>query len=355
MVSEAVLTRRAFLLSAAMASAAPAREYRRGGMVYRKLGKTGLDVSLLSFGSHTDPKDRVKAGPAKTVLTAPGQARRDRILCRAFDLGVNLLDVFASEGQWEPAARLLRGRRDKVLVSLAHEVTAQEVDRAAKLFGHVDLYRFHAPDLGDGVLHNWDTLRKAKEAGKVRAIGIATHIESTMTRALDELDDLDFIYFPYNFIHARADYSLFLPRAISKQVGLIAMKPLASGSIMRLDPRARPGAAPEFEQLQLWQSRNRPILPAAVAELTKSLDRMPDETLCMAAMRFVYSKPLIATAIAGMFEMQLLEDNYKALERYNETKPAEMAALEAARDLAQARGAGWLPRHYQWLEEQWRG
>ena len=46
MVSEAILTRRAFLLSAAMASAAPAREYRRGGMVYRKLGKTGLDVSL---------------------------------------------------------------------------------------------------------------------------------------------------------------------------------------------------------------------------------------------------------------------------------------------------------------------
>ncbi len=351
----ALSTRREFLLSAAAASAAPVIEYRRGGMVYRKLGKTGLDVSLLSFGSHTDPKDRVPAGPAKTVLTEAGQARRDRILARAFDLGVNLVDVYASEGQWEPAERMVRGRRDKVLVSLAHEVTPQEVDRAAKLFGHVDLYRFHTPDMGDEVLHNWDTLRKAKEAGKVRAIGIATHIESTMTRALDELDDLDFIYFPYNFIHARADYGSFLPRAQAKGVGLIAMKPLASGSIMRLDPRARAGAAPEFEKLQLWQSRNRPILPAAVAELTKSLDRMPDETLCMAAMRFVYAKPFLATAIAGMFEAQLLDDNYKALERYSEGKPAETAALDAAREFSRARGAQWLPRHYQWLEEQWRG
>jgi aryl-alcohol dehydrogenase-like predicted oxidoreductase len=324
-------------------------------MVYRKLGKTGLDVSLLSFGSHTDPRDRVQAGPAKTVLTEAGQARRDRILSRALDLGVNLVDVYASEGQWEPAERLLRGRRDKVLVSLAHEITAKEVDRAAKLFGHVDLYRFHAPDLGDEVLHNWDTLRKAKEAGKVRAIGIATHIESTMTRALDELDDLDYIYFPYNFIHARADYGSFLPRAVAKGVGLIAMKPLASGSIMRLDPRARAGAAPEFEQLQLWQSRNRPILPAAVAELTKSLDRMPDETLCMAAMRFVYGKPFISTAITGMFEMQLLEDNYKALERYSEMKPAETAALDAARTYSLTHGAGWLPPQYRWLEAQWRG
>jgi aryl-alcohol dehydrogenase-like predicted oxidoreductase len=352
MANRAKCTRREFLLSAA---AAPVVEYRRGGMVYRKLGRTGLDVSLLSFGSHTDPKDRVTAGSAKTVLTEAGQARRDRILSRAFDFGVNLLDVYASEGQWEPAARMVRGRRDKVLVSLAHEITPQEVDRAAKMFGHVDLYRFHAPDMGDEVLHNWDTLRKAKEAGKVRAIGIATHIESTMSRALDELDDLDFIYFPYNFIHARADYGSFLPRAVAKQVGLIAMKPLASGSIMRLDPRARPGAAPEFEQLQLWQSHNRPILPAAVAELTKSLDRMADETLCMAAMRFVYAKPFISTAIAGMFEMPLLEDNYKALERYRESRPAETAALDHARQLARACEDEWLPRDYRWLEKQWRG
>ena len=79
-----------------------------------------------------------------------------------------------------------------------------------------------------------------------------------------------------------------------------------SASVKRA-ARARPGAAPEFEQLQLWQSRNRPILTAAVAELTKSLDRMPDETLCMAAMRFVYAKPFLSTALAGMFEAQLLE------------------------------------------------
>ena len=77
--------------------------------------------------------------------------------------------------------------------------------------------------------------------------------------------------------------SQFLPLAIQRGVGLIAMKPLASGSIMQLDPRARPEAKPEFARLQLFGSRVRPILPAAVAELTKSLDRMPDETLCQSA------------------------------------------------------------------------
>ena len=332
-----------------------AGEFRRGGMVYRRLGQTDMDVSLLSFGSHTDPADRRRAGHGKTVLTAEGQARRDRIIAHAFDLGVNLLDVYASEGQWEPAARLVRDRRDKILVSLAHEMTPKDIDEAVRLFGYVDLYRFGVQEIDQRALEDWDLLRKAKEAGKIRAIGISTHVERTMTLALDELEGIDYIIFPYNFIHARADYSQFLPRALRKGVGLIAMKPLASGSIMKLDPRARAGAKPEFDDLQLWQRGNKPILPAAVADLTASLSRMPDETLCMAAMRFVYSRPFLAAAVTGMFEDRLLGDNYKALTRYWEMRPEEQAALGTAKRLASLCGANWLRPGYRWLEEQWLG
>lgn len=324
-------------------------------MLYRRLGQTGLDVSLLSFGSHTDPADRIKNGSLGTVLTAAGQARRDRIIARAFDYGVNLLDVYASEGQWEPAARILRGRRDKIHVSLAHNVSAAEIDRACRLFGHIDLLRFHSADIDGAALLDWDVLRKAKEAGKVRAIGIATHIERTMSKALADLEGIDFIFFPYNFIHARADYGDFLPEAQRRGVGLIAMKPLASGSIMKLDPLARAGAKPEFDALQLWQTNNRPVLPAAVAELTKTLSRLPDETLCMAAMRFDYTRPFLATAIAGMFEERLLVDNYAALTRAREMSREEQAALDAARNVSALLDAKWLPEHYRWLEEEWRG
>ena len=352
--SAGLLASRAF--AAPGESPAPAlHEFRRGGMIYRRLGQTDMDVSLLSFGSHTDPADRLPAGQDKTVLTPQGQARRDRIIAHAFDLGVNLLDVYASEGQWEPAARLVQGKRDKILISLAHEITPKDIDQAVRFFGYVDLYRFCAQEIDPPTLEDWDLLRKAKEAGKIRAIGISVHTERTMTMALDELEGLDYIIFPYNFIHARADYSQFLPQAIRKGIGLIAMKPLASGSIMELDPRARAGAKPEFETLQLWQRDNKPVLPAAVAELTASLSRMPDETLCMAAMRFVYSRPFLSAALTGMFEDRLLDDNYKALTRYWEMRPEQQAALGAAKRLANLRGASWLRPGYGWLEEQWRG
>ncbi len=244
-------SRRKFLQASCAAVAAkaagaarPPVEYRRGGMTYRRLGNTGMDVSLLAFGSHTDPADRIPVRPGKTTLTVKGQAKRDRIIAAAFDRGINLLDVYESEGQWEPAARIVKGRRDKVLVSLAHEITPGDIDDACRLFGHVDLYRFHTADIDDKTLENWDLLRRAKEAGKIRAIGIASHIERTMLAALNELEGLDYLFFPYNFIHARADYSQFLPAAIEKNVGLIGMKPLASGSIVQLDPRAPAGRRP---------------------------------------------------------------------------------------------------------------
>lgn len=359
-------SRREFLSSACGLAAAagplagaPVKEFRRGGMIYRRLGQTDLNVSLMSLGSHTDGAYKVRL-QHHNILNEEGQRRRDRLVAKSLDLGVNLVDTYESEGQWEPMARVVKSRRDKVLMSICRQLpmfVGENIDRAARLYGHVDLYRIYIGDAAgvDGkILEDWDVLRKAKEAGKVRAIGISTHSERMMVSALSELEGLDYVIFPYNFIHARADYSEFLPAAIKKGVGLIAMKPLAAGSIVRLDPRAKPGSAPENERVQLYQSKNRTILPAVVAELTKSLDRLPDETLCQAALRYVYSRPFLSCTIPGMFSDDLLESNYAALQRNLELRREEVSALEAARQAALVRGRTWLPRHYQWLQDQWR-
>jgi aryl-alcohol dehydrogenase-like predicted oxidoreductase len=326
--------------------------YQRGGMVYRRLGQTDLYPSLLSFGSHTDPTDRVPARYG-TVLTPAGQARRDHIIAHAFDLGVNMLDIYADMGQWEPAARFIRGRRrDKILISLAHEISAEKVDYGCSLYGHVDMYRFWTGAIDDEAQQKWDVLRKGKEAGKIRAIGISAHEERTLYEALQQLEGIDYLFIPYNFIQARAGYSRFLPEAQRRGVGIVAMKPLSSGSVMKLDPMARPGAQAEHDFLE-WQGGNMPVLNSAVAELTRMLARLPDETLCMAAMRFVYSCDFISTAIAGMFEERLLEDNYKAMANYQQMGREEHAALDAARQVAKLLNKSWLPAHYQWLEERW--
>jgi aryl-alcohol dehydrogenase-like predicted oxidoreductase len=175
-----------------------------------------------------------------------------------------------------------------------------------------------------------------------------------MLSALEELEGLDFVMFPYNFIHARADYGEFLPAARKKGVGLIAIKPLAAGSIVKLDPKARPESKPENSQTELYHGRDRPLLPSVVKKLTESLNWLPDETLCQAALRFVRSRPFIATAMPGMFQDHELEENCGAVQRHLELSQDERAALNAARDASSAYGPTWLPRSYRWLDQCWR-
>ena len=345
--------------SRAAERAQPAREYRRGGMLYRQLGQTDLHVSTLSFGSHTNPAFKQPAKHGRT-LNEEGQRRRDRRISKAFDLGVNMVDTYENEGQWQPMAKLVRSKRDKVLVSLCRQFpvfVGQNIDVAARLFGHVDLYRIYVgdgPRISDRTLEDWDVMRKAKQAGKVRALGISTHSERMMLSALTELEGLDYIMFPYNFIHAQADYSEFLPLAIKQRVGLIAIKPLAAGSIVKLDPRAQEDSKPENPRIQLYQRKNRPILPAVVEKLTNRLNRHPDETLCQTALRFVYSRPFITSAMPGMFQDHELSANYAALDRHLKLSQDDRAALDAARRFSSVWGDGWLPPHYRWLDKRWR-
>ncbi len=362
------LSRRSFLAAAAGQAAArsataggiaPVEQFRRAGMVYRRLGASDLFVSLLSFGSHTDPTYKISSRHG-TVLNEDGQRRRDRQLARAFDLGVNMVDTYENNGQWEPLARMVKGRRDKVLVSLCRQFdmfVGENIDRAAKLYGHVDMYRIYLPAgerVRDKDLEDWDMLRKAKRAGKLRTIGISTHSEAIMMSALEEFEDLDYVMFPYNFIHARTDYTDFLPAARKKDVGLIAIKPLSAGSIVNLDPLARPGAKPETHRMRLYRDEHRPLPPSVVGELTKSLSRLPDETLCQAALRFTYSRPFLAASMPGMFEDYMVDDNYNALRRSLELSREERTALEAARRLADAVGPAWLPRRYRWLDREFK-
>jgi aryl-alcohol dehydrogenase-like predicted oxidoreductase len=178
-------------------------------------------------------------------------------------------------------------------------------------------------------------------------------------RCLRELEGLDFIFFPFNFIHSRVAYTEFLPAAIARNIGLLAMKPLGSGSIVLLDPdRPRKDARPESERLSLnfrnIPQQRMPLLAEAVDKLTGELDRQPDETLAQAALRFVFAKPFLTCALPGMWLDEELEENYQALTAYAAGQHAAAPALAAAARVAALSRQAWLPRHYRWLDQRWR-
>lgn len=360
-------SRRQFLSAAAsapsLAGHTPAKEYRRGGMLYRRLGKSDLYTSVIGFGSHINPAYRIIESEGSLRLNEAGQAQRNRQIDVALDRGVNLFDIYEDARQWRPMAQSLSGRRHRALVSLRlNELPgslSEWVDRGARLFGHIDLCRFVVTeDVDDKVLRDWEVLLRAKQAGKSRTIGIAGHNPDALLHSLQRLTGIDFILFPYNFIHARVSYSEFLPAALASGVGLIAIKPLAAGSIVRLDPaRPRPSAKPEGEDLVLHTFRkgDTPLLAQAVERLTESLERSPDETLAQAALRFVLSKSFLSSAMTGIFLEEELIENCTAVERHARSEPLDTSILDAAREIAVRSKGKWLPESYRWLDQRWRG
>jgi aryl-alcohol dehydrogenase-like predicted oxidoreductase len=349
------------MMCAALAGTA-GDEYYRGGMRYRRLGRTEIFVPALGFGAHTDYQQRVRTAGVMR-LRDDFQAVRSRQTDRAIDLGVSLVDVYDEARQWEPLAKLARGKRSRVLISTKFNEnkghTGTYIDRAASLFGYTDLGRYVVREDGPILpqsIENWDLLRKAQAAGKIRAIGIAAHSPAVMLQACEELEGLQFIIFPYNFIHAQASFGEFIPTAVKKGIGLIAMKPLASGSIVKLDPRRpRPDARPESARISTALRNSGPLMEQAVAKLVAALHRAPEETLAQAALRFVFGQQFLAGALAGMFLPEELEENHQALQRHaGDLAQGRETVFAAAREVAALTDGLWLPGHYRWLDEKWR-
>jgi aryl-alcohol dehydrogenase-like predicted oxidoreductase len=92
---------------------------------FRRLGRTGLQVSALALGTVELGLEYGIAMPGE--LGRPSEAEASRLVHAAIDNGINLVDTARSYGESEAVlGRILRGRRDQVV--LATKVRTQMDD-----------------------------------------------------------------------------------------------------------------------------------------------------------------------------------------------------------------------------------
>ena len=154
-------------------------------MIYRRLGRTNLSVSLLSLGT----------GGARRLGQAMGMTLLDqqRLVHHAMDLGVNLIDTAEQYGESESIlGRCLRGipRNDYCLSTkwsprvgkefVPNPVALQaSVERSLQRLGtdYIDVMLFHGPRVAeyDAVVDQlYPVLNALRNAGKVRYVGLST-------------------------------------------------------------------------------------------------------------------------------------------------------------------------------------
>ena len=240
------MNRRQFLEAVAVGLvAAPALgSLPPGKLPTRALGRTGLRVSILGFGS------------GSRFLMYQDEDKALEALNRAIDLGITYIDTAHAYGDGkseERIGRVMATRRKEV--TLASKIPARTADQARRQIelslkrlrtDHLEVLHIHvlknlqdlaAIEARGGVL---EALYEAREQKTTRAIGITCHADPVALRTALERHDFDCTQMALNAGLARmADAPggmkatpmgvgsferLALPVAMRKRMGVIAMK-----------------------------------------------------------------------------------------------------------------------------------
>jgi len=202
---------------------------------YAALGNTGLEVSRFCFGT-------LPMGPLQSGLDSR-ECRR--LLEAAWELGVNFFDT-ADLYQTYPHLEAALSRHPGAVVaskSYAHDARtmARDLERALRELGRdvVDIFLLHEQESVltlSGHREALDCLLEQKARGRVRAVGVSTHVVEVV-EAAGAMAELDVIHPLINLAGigiqggGRADMEAAIARAARAGKGVYTMKALAGGHL----------------------------------------------------------------------------------------------------------------------------
>lgn len=308
-------------------------------MEKRRLGRTGLEVSVLGYG----------AGAVGGLFTKGAAADQERALARAIAAGVNYIDTAPLYGNGESErnlGRVLKALRPdivlgtKVRLGAEHRgdiagAVARSLDESLARLGrdHVDLFQLHNPlaatDAGDQLAIDLaleqvaPALDRLRRAGKTRFVGFSGVGEPTaLLRAVDS-KLFDTVQVVYNALNPSAggpmpagapglDYGSLLDRARAANMGTIVIRALAGGALsgtaerhpLAMQQVAPIGSAPDFTTDVVRAKRLEPLVREGVAGSLAELGE-----------RFVISHPAVSTMLIGYSTLDHLEAAIAAVEK----------------------------------------
>ncbi|MCE7056052.1 aldo/keto reductase [Algoriphagus sp. AGSA1] len=278
-------------------------------MEYRKLGNTGLDLSILGFG----------ASPMGDVFNVSDEKDGYRAVRYAIDHGVNFFDVSPFYGLTLAEKRLgnaLEGKRNQVvLATKCGRYDLKEFDFSEKRIlksvedslsrlktDYVDLLQLHDIEFVDKeqILNEaWPSLVKLKESGKARFIGITglpVNYLAEITRNIDVDTVLSWAH--YNLLEDEINREL-VPLSKEKGFGLMNAAPLMQRIL---------SDAP----LPEWH-RSPQAMKDMQAKLL-SLCATYGARLSDVAIRYALDHPDITTTIVGMCDLATITQNVSVLD-----------------------------------------
>ncbi|MEI6501090.1 MAG: aldo/keto reductase [Armatimonadota bacterium] len=268
-------------------------------MQYRTLGRTGLRVSQIGFGgavvgipNYLEAWDPHDPGCRQTVTTA---------LHRALDLGLNYFDTaegYGAGASEEIMGEVIGGRREECVVATKVSSRAPaEIRRACEASLRrlqtetIDVYQFHgswydAQDVTAILDHGGlETMQALQAEGKVRFLGFTAEAPTNEVSQLVQTGAFDVVQLRYNLMYQHAcdyvnDRGVML-EAKARDMGVVAMRPLTSGTFQKLMRQAVPQlSAPAVHRLLLTYVLSNPFVDVAIVGMRRAAEADENAALC---------------------------------------------------------------------------
>jgi aryl-alcohol dehydrogenase-like predicted oxidoreductase len=302
-------------------------------MEYRRLGRSGLFVSVLTLGTMTFGG---QGGFSKVGATDVAGARRQVDMC--LDAGINLFDtanIYSGGESEEILGEAISGRRDDLLLatkvrmpvgdgpndtglSRYHIIRECEGSLRRLATDYIDLYQVHEWDGLTPLEETLEALDTLVKSGKVRYVGSSNYSGWHLMKALGISERLGLQRYISQQIHytlqaREAEYEL-VPLAIDQECSILVWSPLAGGLLSGKYRRDRD--ASEGRHVAGWDEPpvyDTDKLYDTVDVLVEIADGR-GVSAARVALAWLLGRPGVASVIVGARTDEQLADNLKAAE-----------------------------------------
>jgi len=295
-------------------------------MKYRKLGKTGLETSVIGLGT-----DQFYGEWGQNF----SQSSVNKIVEKAHELGINFIDTAECYGDHLSESFIgnaIKKREDWIIATkFGHKYHGFQKQRTthftvkgiekqlenslkALKTDYVDFYQFHSPTNEEFFNEEvWNFLEQKITEGKIRHIGIALIASVVNDDDMFQLNHadtakVDMFQIVYNRINKKAEEKV-LPFCQQHNFGILARIPLARGHLSgKYDPKT---IFPSNDR-RSFEDKEQTIKQLEFVQKLKQTEVPLNVNMAQWALSWCLRNPVISAVIPGMKNLEQVEINAKA-------------------------------------------
>ena len=321
-------------------------------MEYRQLGRSGLKVPVLSFGTGT-------FGGGNEFFKAWGETdvkEAKRLVDVCLEAGVNLFDtadIYSNGISEEILGKAIEGKRNDVLISTKctfrmgkgpndvgssrfHILSAVEGSLRRLNTDRLDIYHMHGFDAMTPVEETLQVLDTLVTSGKVRYIACPNFSGWHLMKSLAVSDRYGWTRYVahqvyYSLIGREYEWEL-MPLGIDQGVGALVWSPLGWGRLTGKIRRGHP--RPEQSRLHKTADFGPPVPDEYVFKVVDALDVVAKDTgysVPQVALNWLLRRPTVASVILGARNEEQLRQNLAAADFA--LSEEQVAKLDAASEV----------------------